>query len=484
MAALAMSVAQEREQYDDGTEVVTEEREFAFLQWLRENGAMIDKLEWPSRATTSGVRGTVALQDIESGEPMLEIPQKMIIYPAVCLACEALQPVYHARWRFFQSDDDLIIAVFLMHERLQGKDSFWFPYLEVLPTPGGIGEWSHEEQLELQDRDLVAEARRRPGALKRLYSQVQEAIELSGLYPAQYSFELFKWAWMVIQSRAFGRRLPWTAMVPFADCLNHNNVQVKYALAMHGGRNHSNVEERKVSLKSNGDLCVAIERKVDEAVGLETVQGIPRHIDTSRGVVQGGKGDENENENEEEEEHEDVADANEDTEHVFEGKFQLFPTGKNRYAKGEEAFNSYGRRSNSFLLLEYGFCLENNEWDSYKLTVRLDPEVVEYEAKCALLRDLGLTRFKSFRLERGKLQEDLLAFMRLSVLDAGGVRALLASADIAARLAFKLFFVLLLLVLFVMQNQELHVAALVVPAVVFFQVVVVAYYMYFVRFVR
>ena len=33
---------------------------------------------------------------------------------------------------------------------------------------------------------------------------------------------------MSIQARAFGRRLPWTALVPFADTLNHINVQTKY----------------------------------------------------------------------------------------------------------------------------------------------------------------------------------------------------------------------------------------------------------------
>ena len=32
----------------------------------------------------------------------------------------------------------------------------------------------------------------------------------------------------VMKARAFGKLLPWTAMVPFADCLNHNNVQTKY----------------------------------------------------------------------------------------------------------------------------------------------------------------------------------------------------------------------------------------------------------------
>ena len=31
-------------------------------------------------------------------------------------------------------------------------------------------------------------------------------------------------------TRTFARRLPWCALVPFADCLNHENVPVKYEL--------------------------------------------------------------------------------------------------------------------------------------------------------------------------------------------------------------------------------------------------------------
>ena len=43
-----------------------------------------------------------------------------------------------------------------------------------------------------------------------------------------YTFERFKWAYQVVQSRAFGRRLPWSSLVPFSDCLNHSNVATKY----------------------------------------------------------------------------------------------------------------------------------------------------------------------------------------------------------------------------------------------------------------
>lgn len=40
--------------------------------------------------------------------------------------------------------------------------------------------------------------------------------------------------------------------------------------------------------------------------------------------------------------------------------------------KGEEAFISYGCRTNYFLLQSYGFCFINNLYESYKFYVKLD----------------------------------------------------------------------------------------------------------------
>lgn len=105
------------------------------------------------------------------------------------------------------------------------------------------------------------------------------------LFPLdRFTFQRFTLAWNTIQARAFGRRLPWTALVPFADCLNHSNVQTKYDY---------NISEN--------------------------------------------------------------------------GMFRLFPTGNNSYVKGSEVFNSYGRRNNENLLLEYGFAMLDNEWDEVEI---------------------------------------------------------------------------------------------------------------------
>lgn len=96
----------------------------------------------------------------------------------------------------------------------------------------------------------------------------------------EFTYERFKFSFNSVQARAFGRRIPWTAMVPFADCLNHSNVQTKYDY---------NIDNNQM--------------------------------------------------------------------------FRLFPTGGNLYGKGCEVFNSYGRRPNENLLMDYGFAILDNEWD-------------------------------------------------------------------------------------------------------------------------
>jgi histone-lysine N-methyltransferase SETD3 len=55
------------------------------------------------------------------------------------------------------------------------------------------------------------------------------------LFPLKdFSIESFEFCWYSILSRAYGRRLPYTAVVPLADAFNHSNVQSKYDLNVDG----------------------------------------------------------------------------------------------------------------------------------------------------------------------------------------------------------------------------------------------------------
>ena len=55
------------------------ESEQLFYDWLIANGAQFPKLAWPSNNTKSGLRGTVAISDVETNEVMLEIPLKLMM---------------------------------------------------------------------------------------------------------------------------------------------------------------------------------------------------------------------------------------------------------------------------------------------------------------------------------------------------------------------------------------------------------------------
>ena len=134
-------------------------------------------------------------------------------------------------------------------------------------------------------------------------------------------------------ARAFGKRLPWTSLVPFADCLNHSNLQTKYDY------------------------------------------------------------DENSN-----------------------GLFRLYPSGNNNYPKGSEVFNSYGRRANDNLLLDYGFSMLNNEWDKYDVLLSLPLTISNYEKKKDILISLGYSSSLSLSLTNKDTPISALGFLRIVTL--------------------------------------------------------------------
>ena len=148
--------------------------------------------------------------------------------------------------------------------------------------------------------------------------------KLTELYPdvfpsSEFTYERFLTAYYASCTRAFGKRLEWSALVPFADCLNHANVQTKYDYNVGGN-----------------------------------------------------------------------------------GLFRLFPSGTNCYAKGEEVFNSYGRRKNESLLIDYGFAMLDNEWEQLSVNVFVDSKEEMYIRRISLIHSQGISVGRGLTLWRNK----------------------------------------------------------------------------------
>ncbi|KAF9166640.1 hypothetical protein DFQ26_007337 [Actinomortierella ambigua] len=121
----------------------------------------------------------------------------------------------------------VILILYLIQQKLLGEESFYFPFLNMVPGPIPTAL-----TMDLQDLDFL----RGTNAFhvtqelqERLRKQYETIIHIVGhaLSPKDYTWERFLWAETVISSRAFPAHLfgeaneGEVAIVPLSDMLNH-----------------------------------------------------------------------------------------------------------------------------------------------------------------------------------------------------------------------------------------------------------------------
>ena len=50
--------------------------------------------------------------------------------------------------------------------------------------------------------------------------------------------------------------------------------------------------------------------------------------------------------------------------------------------KGDQVFTTYGKRTNQFLMKNYGFCISQNRYDSYEINLRMDYDIEKDKDIC------------------------------------------------------------------------------------------------------
>lgn len=120
-------------------------------QWLIDNGAAFPKLAWPAPVGDGGVRGVRATAPIAPHEEMLRVPRRLLISEELCWRDPQLGRVFDENRDVF-SRDDPVLALFLVREMVCGEQSFFHPYLAILPEPESVQDWTDAELEELRDR--------------------------------------------------------------------------------------------------------------------------------------------------------------------------------------------------------------------------------------------------------------------------------------------------------------------------------------------
>eukprot|EP00871_Galdieria_phlegrea_P000740 jgi/Galph1/1667/GphlegSOOS_G337.1 len=207
-----------------------------FYHWLKENGVYISqKASW-SRAPhrlliaeetsdegeASG-RGLLASRPINLGEKLFEIPEKLILSRKLALQTFPESVMSHIQ------DEYISIALLLLFECAKGEDSFFKPYLNVLPTLDQLNPlflWNERDLSLLKGSPSLSLCYQLREKLQREYEWLEQHIFpiLQGdAYWHYFSQKDFLWAFAILFSRAVCfPKSKHIALVPYADLLNHN----------------------------------------------------------------------------------------------------------------------------------------------------------------------------------------------------------------------------------------------------------------------
>lgn len=201
------------------------------MEWCVQNGVKCDKLEYPY-VFEQGLVGARARKDIEHREAFLYVPFKLLISMEVAFSHQTVGHVFAEHPELFskahEDFEQLTLAVFMLFEYQKGKESFWFPYLNLLPEVEFFCNWDPKFLQATDDIGLVEEAL----AYKEDIEAEWKEVELLLLrYPQHFCLQLvdrnlFMRVFAQVCSRCFGWGLPTTAMIPMADNLNHSYVSV------------------------------------------------------------------------------------------------------------------------------------------------------------------------------------------------------------------------------------------------------------------
>jgi hypothetical protein len=160
-----------------------------------------------------------------------------------------------------------------------------------------------------------------------------------------------------VVTRDFGWYMPCTSLIPMADNFNHSNVSTKTFLTSELNKQH-NVSITECNYIEDNDTDSEPECPVLDAANMEDmlliIETLGNKNNCLRPFVRKTKK---------------MKKAHADVFNGKDGYFSYVNMSDKVLQPGDQVFYNYGNRTNRFLLLNYGFCFENNPFDSFEFQI-------------------------------------------------------------------------------------------------------------------
>jgi hypothetical protein len=116
--------------FDEGAE----DKLKIFSEWIKKEGVLMPKLEFPAFFENDELLGVRCKEDIQHREAYLYVPYKMLLSVKSTQAHPVLGPIVSAHPEAFDRDevdewDQMILSLALFYEMTLGKSSYWYPYM-------------------------------------------------------------------------------------------------------------------------------------------------------------------------------------------------------------------------------------------------------------------------------------------------------------------------------------------------------------------
>ncbi|KAJ2357693.1 hypothetical protein IWW50_003979 [Coemansia erecta] len=194
-----------------------------FVAWLADNGAEMDQIE--VRETEHG-NGVYAREAIGEESQFAQIPMRLVVTGRVCRAALGTDA----------SESELrgrpLLCAFLIQQRfVAGTESFWHPYISILPCEFHTPLFFTDSELELLRGTPMAYAvEDRRQLLRAEHEELMQRVPETAIPPSVLTFENYLWAAGVVSSRAFTESLvsgtkdtdgETSVLLPLLDMMNH-----------------------------------------------------------------------------------------------------------------------------------------------------------------------------------------------------------------------------------------------------------------------
>ncbi|XP_041463204.1 SET domain-containing protein 4-like isoform X2 [Lytechinus variegatus] len=213
-----------------------EDQYILLMKWMKEHGFSCKRCCLKPAFFPDTGRGLMARKNFRPGDLIVEIPRRLLVTPKDVLNTE-LGPLIKRQLQ--KPTPYQAVCAFLIMERTNGKSSFWYPYINVLPKDFTTPAFCFATQAQF---DLLP-SQARISATKQL-QDIRCAFESASClfediertfpwYRGVFDFGSFLWAWFVINSRSVymepsgcetfdPKSKDDFALAPFLDLLNHS----------------------------------------------------------------------------------------------------------------------------------------------------------------------------------------------------------------------------------------------------------------------